>query len=414
MTIGWRRPVSLINARVVVPAGGSGRIALASRLRFASRILAIDEAPRRGDAVFDLENAFVLPGLINAHDHLELNHYGSIRPRPHYQNAADWVADLRPLLKSDAAIRRNMEMPLAARLLIGGVKNVLAGATTVAHHNPLYRELRRSFPVRVVRKYGWAHSFYLEGVPVGAGGERGANVVAAARRTPLTRPFIVHAAEGLDDRAEAELALLERARAVRPNTVLVHGVAMDNATWTRMMGAGASLAWCPASNMFLLGRTVPARHLLDADASGLDRICLGTDSRLTGSRDLLDELRVARDAGRVTPDELLRMVTTSAARALKLRHAATLAAGSPADLIVVPPLRDTAADSLLAASRSDLRLVVVDGRPTVGARGVAPVFDARGVSHAPLLVDDRERIADRKLAAAIARSPVPEPGVRCL
>jgi cytosine/adenosine deaminase-related metal-dependent hydrolase len=166
--------------------------------------------------------------------------------------------------------------------------------------------------------------------------------------------------------------------------------------------------------MFLLGRTVPARHLLDADASGLDRICLGTDSRLTGSRDLLDELRVARDAGRVTPDELLRMVTTSAARALKLRHAATLAAGSPADLIVVPPLRDTAADSLLAASRSDLRLVVVDGRPTVGARGVAPVFDARGVSHAPLLVDDRERIADRKLAAAIARSPVPEPGVRCL
>ena len=64
--IGWAKPVTLVNACVVTGGG------IARSLRFDDRVTGIDEAPRAGDVVVDLEGAFVLPGLINAHDHLEL------------------------------------------------------------------------------------------------------------------------------------------------------------------------------------------------------------------------------------------------------------------------------------------------------------------------------------------------------
>ena len=54
----------------------------------------------------------------------------------------------------------------------------------------------------------------------------------------------------------------------------------------------------------MLGRTLDPRALADAG-----RLALGTDSRLTGSRDLLDELRVAAAEQRPAAAELLRLVT---------------------------------------------------------------------------------------------------------
>ena len=165
-----RQAVSFVNARVVADEG------MASSLRFSSRVLAIGEPPRRGDEVVDLDGAFVLPGLINAHDHLELNHYGALKSCERYANAAAWIDDMRVRLHADPAVRTNRSHPLASRLFIGGLKNLLAGATTVAHHNPRYGGIRRSVPVRVVREYGWAHSFLLERQPVGARGVPGPDV----------------------------------------------------------------------------------------------------------------------------------------------------------------------------------------------------------------------------------------------
>ena len=143
--LNWMRPISFVNARVVLPDGG------ASSIRFAARVLDIDAPPAANDLVVDLNGAFVMPGLVNAHDHLELNHYGRLKRRDRYENASAWIDDLRPALQGDRSIRENTAHPLAARLFIGGLKNLLAGVTTVAHHNPHYREIGRRFPVRVTQ-----------------------------------------------------------------------------------------------------------------------------------------------------------------------------------------------------------------------------------------------------------------------
>jgi cytosine/adenosine deaminase-related metal-dependent hydrolase len=403
----WTRPVSLVNARVFTAEGE------ASSLRYGSRILSIDDAPRRGDTVVDLQGAFVLPGLVNAHDHLELNHYGPLKRRERYENASAWIDDLRPALQGDRSIRAASAHPLAARLFIGALKNLLSGVTTVAHHNPLYREIGRAFPVRVLRRYGWAHSLTLERQPVGARGEIGGEVRARCLSTPEEIPFMVHAAEGVDRAAADELPRLEALGCLRANTVLVHGVAITTPEWRRVIDRGSSIVWCPASNEFLFGRTAAVREFLDADDRSRRHICLGSDSRVSGARDLLDELRAASTRG-VSSSELLTMVTEAPARILNLPEAGRLAVGVPADLVVIPSREATAADAVLAAARRDLALVTIGGRPIVGCPSLSAVFVARRVTAHPVAIDGVERLVAYRLARAIARCPIAEPGVECL
>jgi cytosine/adenosine deaminase-related metal-dependent hydrolase len=178
-----------------------------------------------------------------------------------------------------------------------------------------------------------------------------------------------------------------------------------------MIGRGASLVWCPASNAFLFGATAPVRRFLDASDRAPARLCLGSDSRVTGGRDLLDELRSAAAAAPLAPHELLHMVTDGAARVLRLADAGRISIGGPADLIVVPPFTHDAAESLLTASRRDLGFVAIDGRPIVASPSFSPVFEARRVRATSIVVDGVERLAAAPVAAAIAKSPIAEPGV---
>jgi len=231
----WARAVTFVNARVVT------RDQTATSIRFSSRVLSFDERPKQGDTVVDLGGGFVLPGLVNAHDHLELNHYGRLKGRERYENASAWIADMGQRLSCDPAVRVGRAYPLIERLFIGGIKNLLAGVTTVAHHNPFYPEMRRTLPIRVVRRYGWAHSFLLETRPAGARGEPGGDIAARWQTTPPATPFFVHLAEGVDDEARGELPKLEALGCLKPNTVIVHGVAIDENGWRRVARTGAAL-----------------------------------------------------------------------------------------------------------------------------------------------------------------------------
>src|ERR1700761_1707282 len=65
-----------------------------------------------------------------------------------------------------------------------------------------------------VRDYAWAHSCSFEPQP--------AERVAAS---DPNHPFIVHAAEGIDEQSANELFLLDEMRALSDRTLLVHGLA---------------------------------------------------------------------------------------------------------------------------------------------------------------------------------------------
>jgi cytosine/adenosine deaminase-related metal-dependent hydrolase len=217
---------------------------------------------------------------------------------------------------------------------------------------------------------------------------------------------MVHLGEGVDDQARAELPRLEALGCLAPNTVLVHGVAIDAGGWWRVAGRHGSLVWCPASNAFLFRRTAEVRACLDAGV----KVALATDSRLSGARDLLDELRAAASLAPISASELLRMVTSMAADVLKLRRGGRLAPGVYADVVVVPARKETAGDALLVTSRRDIALVMLGGRPLVAAAAFRPLFRD---TPRPIHIDEVHRLADARLARAIVRCPITEPGVTC-
>lgn len=401
----WQRAVALVNARVVTPRG------MADAIRFTSRILSVGDAPQPGDLVLDGGGGLVLPGLINAHDHLELNHYSRLKFRDRYGNVSEWIADMGPRIADDLAIRIARGRPLTDRLFIGALKNLLSGVTTVAHHNPFYAELRRQMPIRVLRRYGWAHSFLLQDRPAGARGEPGGDVQDRFRSTSSDVPFFLHLAEGVDAAAHDELGRLQQIGCLASNTVLVHAIAIDDEGWRAVGKARASVVWCPASNMFLFGQTIDVARNRQSRLPVPVRVALGTDSRLTGSRDVLDELRCACQSSNVAREDLLAMVTATAADVIGQPQLGRLYAGAPADLILLPGVAREPIDTLLAAARRDLRLVVAGGRPMIADRELEGVFAARSTEPGRIDVDGVEKLADARLVERIAGCSIAEPGV---
>ncbi len=78
----------------------------ASTLRIVeSRIAAVGADPQPGDRVIDLQGDRLLPGLINAHDHLQLNNFGRLKYREHYGNVRDWITDVAAQVQANVTLK---------------------------------------------------------------------------------------------------------------------------------------------------------------------------------------------------------------------------------------------------------------------------------------------------------------------
>jgi cytosine/adenosine deaminase-related metal-dependent hydrolase len=379
------RGLSLINASFRGGDVGSLRV-------LGSRIAALNERPHRDDLVIDLEGDRVLPGLINAHDHLQLNSLPCLGSDKRYAHVRQWIADINRRRHSDAGFETQVKVARRTRLLVGGIKNLLSGVTTVAHHDPLYADLLEpNYPVEVVAHYGWSHSLYIDGPEA---------VQESYRGTPNTLPWIIHAAEGVDEEAALEFDRLDVLGCIGANTLLVHGVALDAPRLRRLEAASAGLLWCPASNLRLFGRTAEAHHLL-----GQGRIALGTDSRLSGSRDLLDELRLASEVARLDEHSLEALVTTNSARLLRLPERGSLQIGYRADILVLP--RGVA---LSQATRASVRLVIQGGAVRY-ADGVYAGVLRPATRCVDIEVDGRAKLLDVRVARMLHESGAQERGL---
>jgi cytosine/adenosine deaminase-related metal-dependent hydrolase len=295
-------------------------------------------------AEIDLSGFLVMPGLVNAHDHLEFALYPRLA-RPPYRSYIDWGTDI--LSEFSDVIAKHRSIPKEVRLWWGGIRNLLCGVTTVSHHNPLWPELQREdFPVRVVEQYGWGHSLAF-----------GGDLRVARAATPAGCAFIVHACEGVDEKAREELWELDRLGLLDERAVLVHGLAIDRSGVELMQQRRASLIVCPSSNDFLFGK-LPDLSLL----GDIDNVALGNDSPLTAEGDLLDEVRFAMRCCNLSSQTAYRMVTETPAAILRLREAeGTIRVSGRGDLMAVRDTNRDAADRLQMLSLHDVEFVMLGG-----------------------------------------------------
>jgi cytosine/adenosine deaminase-related metal-dependent hydrolase len=341
-------PVILRGARVAVSPDRAepAHIAIVD-----GRIRAIGRVP--GTRGLDCSSYLILPGLINAHDHLEFNLFPRLGNGP-YKSATEWATDIHTTYPQP--IQDVLGVPLRERLLWGGLKNLVSGVTTVCHHNPWNRIFNERFPVRVVRAFGWAHSL---------GFSRDLAMRHAA--CSQTRPFVFHAGEAINGTGRREMETLANLGLFASNSVMVHAVGMNRESLALARVQGCSLVWCPSSNLFTLGKTLP-RYVLE---SGLP-IALGTDSALTAEGDMIDELRVARRVSGLSEKRLYRMVTDIAAQVLRLSHGeGTIQPGGVADLLLFRDRGLTPAKTLLEQTPE---AVLIGGVPQLASPDLATAW----------------------------------------
>ncbi|MFM8433908.1 MAG: amidohydrolase family protein [Planctomycetia bacterium] len=377
------RPALTLRARQIVTMAG-GPLENAPPLENgwlrieAGRIVALGTGRPLEPAV-DLGDAVILPGLVNAHTHLEFSTLAA--PLDGSGGLPEWIGRVvalrreRPTGDAAGAIRAGLAESAAAGVtLLGDIATSLLprGIDAAGPHVRVFREtlglsaaaraaslasLRRDLDCLVAesRSAGVSpHAPYSVAAPLGR------VALDIARRLRL--PAAMHLAESP---AEAELIgsgsgplrraldglgawpnepppLLSAADWISllargPRGLVVHGTFLDDVALARLARHRDKLAAvvCPRTTRLLSGMLPPLERFR---AAGI-RVALGTDSRASNpDLSVLGECRAVVDGGLASPAEALAMATVTGAWALgRERRAGILAPGRPADLVVLRP-----------------------------------------------------------------------------
>jgi len=334
----------------------------------------------------DLGEAALTPGLINPHTHLELTCYaGKLPPGPFWH----WIAELVRLRRRPGRLER--ERAAAAE---GAWQSLQAGVTCVgdvSRENVAWQALKR-IPIR---KVCFVELLTLADAPprdpqelataVAAVQEDDLLTVGISPHAPYTvpeghiraaiglarelgRPWCTHWAETLEEVAFLNgdtkalpwllRGLLRQCGVQSPRMspgqyldrcagtdwpgLLAHGNYFGPADIDRLSRSGHRVVYCPRAHRFFGHRAHPFEQLRAAGVG----VAIGTDSPASNeSLSLLEELQYLRRNLPVppTPDELLRLVTLEAARALRLdARIGSLEVGKAADLAAFPCPADQA------------------------------------------------------------------------
>jgi cytosine/adenosine deaminase-related metal-dependent hydrolase len=331
----------------------------------------------------DLGDVALLPGLVNAHTHLELSWMAGLVPPS--ASMHEWIHTLLrarrgghaggPDAERAAATGAARALRATGTVLVGDVSNTLmtpdvlaaAGLDGVVFHEllgfntidpaPIVREAwvrARQVavpPDRDIRVNVVAHAPYSVSPALFA------EIAARADRTPLS----VHVAESPEEmeflrsgrgpirRTLEELGVwnpLWRAPGVdpvrylagvgylQPGVLLVHGVHLSDDCLDRVRDARAVIVTCPRSNIWVGAGPPRLSHFYTAGIP----VAVGTDSLAsTSSLNLFDELReMRRLAPEVSAAQLLESATRRGAEALGFgRDYGSIRPGKRAALITV-------------------------------------------------------------------------------
>ena len=330
--IGYRRSrpraTHLIGAQVAL---GPHTSVQADIILDPDRIRAIYEKPSQAkaqrsddDTIIDFTGYMLLPGMINAHDHL------------------------------GSGIGLRGDTPREAGLWMGALRNIMSGVTTVLHHEPQDGVLfSDGFPIRVVKNYGWA------------GSEDPAEIAAQFAATPPDAPFILHLSAGNAAEAKRRVKELIEHGVITDRTVVVHGSGLDDEGINMLHRAGASQVWCPSA--VIAGDS-------SADPSFVvsnHRVALGTGSTPERALDIFEEIQNALALG-VPSEAIYSMVTSRPYSILRLRNGeGRIVAAQPADMIAVPYNNATPSETLCAANAHTFEAIILAGRPIVAAENIA-------------------------------------------
>jgi cytosine/adenosine deaminase-related metal-dependent hydrolase len=336
------------------------------------------EAGAPAGEAHDLGPGVLLPGLVNAHCHLELSHLagldrrasGGLVPWVEALMAQRGAADEEAIRAATRKAIRQLES--TGTVAVGDVSNtlrhldllegsslravvfyeligfdparaeaILAGVDTVlslARQSPLRTR------IRVAAHAPYSVSPALFAGIVSRGGPASLHLAESQAESRLVasgdgewRGFLDRrglSAVRFDARGVSPVAYVDGLGALRPDTVCAHCVQVDEADCLTLAARGVSVALCPRSNRNLGAGTAPVPRLI---AAGV-RLCLGTDSLASvETLDLVEEMALLQaQFPELDPAVIVRMATAGGAEALGLDDLGAIEPGRSADLAFAP------------------------------------------------------------------------------
>jgi aminodeoxyfutalosine deaminase len=334
--------------------------------------------PRAGVDDIELGRVAVMPGLVNAHTHLELSWlWGKAPPAP---SLPEWVGVLmarRAEAPQDdpKALRQAVIDALeAGTAAVGDISNTLASASILGEsplHAVVFRELigfnpsdphrsvataradleARSLPPHVRLRLA-PHAPYsvsaslIQAIVADAAGRRESTSIhlgESPNESELLRAGTGLWRELLQRRGAwpeswtppgcGPVEYLDRLGVLCDRLLIVHGVQFDDDDLARLAACGATLVTCPRSNLWVGVGAPPVERFY---ASGV-RMAVGTDSLASNSDlNVFSELALLhRLAPAVPPARLLASAARGGALALGLNDMGHLAPGALARIIAV-------------------------------------------------------------------------------
>jgi hypothetical protein len=201
--------------------------------------------------------------------------------------------------------------------------------------------------------------------------------------------YDTHIGEGIDLYAKNEFACLSGGpggeNVIQPQTAIIHGIALAPADYARMAAAGSSLVWSPRTNIRLYGDTARV-----AEAARLQvPIALGTDWALSGSMNLLRELKCADSFNRIyqagffSDEQLWLMATREAAAAASMDDVlGVLATGHLGDIAIFDGAQHADHRAIIDGEPKDVVLVVRGGKALYGDAVVVEALRGAGICDA--------------------------------
>jgi cytosine/adenosine deaminase-related metal-dependent hydrolase len=369
LTASWVVPV-------VTPPLKNGRVAVEDG-RIAWVGPAGDERESEGP-LEDLGNGVLLPGLVNAHCHLELSHLRGLLAETR-RGFVGWVGRLveartasrQP--NSEEIARAVLELVDSGTVAVGDVSNRLehldlleaSGLVPVVFHellawDPLaapgvLREAERRHGEIAARRFSRtqvrlaAHAPHSVSAPlmkglVAVGGPAAIHLAESAAEVRFLATANGEWSDFLRARGlghvpftapgQSPTRYLDDLGALHAALLAAHCVHVDAGDRRLLAERGVSVAVCPRSNRNLGVGIPPVPELL---ADGV-RVCLGTDSLASvPTLDLIDDMAALhREFPSLDPAVIVRMATLEGAGALGLADLGSLAHGKTAAMAFAP------------------------------------------------------------------------------
>ncbi len=308
----------------------------------------------------------ILPGLIDLHGHPDFNIFAAWEPPITFINRMQWRgSDLYHQLVRDPWNQLSDHDAGKAAARYAEVRSLVGGTTAIQGASPQYPS--EEALVRNVDKRIFGAQIGRSMVDLD---ERSLGDVLDDIEHGTVKAFYIHAAEGQRDNQAShnEFGKLVELKGLTEATVIIHGTALSRDELTQIKDVGAKLVWSPQSNLRLYQQTTAIADILDLELP----FALGADWLPSGSRSLLDELRVARreiaaQGATITAERLVRTVTQGAADIAGLGDKlGRLEAGRPADILVLERHEADPFENVLAADPSWVELVTIAGDLSYG------------------------------------------------